>query len=171
MGECDRCEICGKNKIKKWTEYWNIILYIWSWWWVPVWWPWKWFGAYVFSKRLSQTWTNSLRWQWAMVIFWIDQKQRRPEAAYSVPIEYYRGPSGRNLYWVIAHEIGHALGLPHTSNDTGLMVPYYNGYVEKRPHLTENDIRAAQSLYGKPSAVISKKSTKGKSILSLQCLL
>jgi len=50
-----------------------------------------------------------------------------------------------DLLTVAAHEIGHTLGLDHSSDSNALMFPSYSG-----PHrfLGEDDIAGAQSLYG-----------------------
>uniref|UniRef100_A0A0N5AAT6 ZnMc domain-containing protein n=1 Tax=Syphacia muris TaxID=451379 RepID=A0A0N5AAT6_9BILA len=57
------------------------------------------------------------------------------------------GPTGRNLNWVMAHEIGHALGLPHNHKQS-IMMNYYNGFQQTRPYLYPDDIRNIQKLYG-----------------------
>ncbi|MFH4982558.1 hypothetical protein AB6A40_009267 [Gnathostoma spinigerum] len=57
------------------------------------------------------------------------------------------GPGGRNLYWVLAHEVGHVLGLPH-SRPPSLMAPGYRGYTEKLPELSSRDIFSIRTLYG-----------------------
>lgn len=55
---------------------------------------------------------------------------------------------GRNLFVVMAHEIGHTLGLEHSPVSNALMSPYYKklgkGFV-----LNWDDILAIQNLYGK----------------------
>ncbi|MCI0607477.1 MAG: matrixin family metalloprotease [Anaerolineae bacterium] len=57
--------------------------------------------------------------------------------------------SNVDLLTVAAHEIGHTLGLAHSSDPNALMYPSYNG-----PHrfLDADDIEGAQSLYGVASA-------------------
>ncbi|VDO46051.1 unnamed protein product, partial [Onchocerca flexuosa] len=57
------------------------------------------------------------------------------------------GPNGRNLDWVMAHEIGHALGLVH-GDDESLMTSHYQGFQETTPKLLPCDVAAIQSLYG-----------------------
>jgi hypothetical protein len=54
-------------------------------------------------------------------------------------------PSGTDLYTVIAHEFGHALGLAHSTVNNALMYPYYSG-----PHrfLDNDDVSGIQALYG-----------------------
>jgi hypothetical protein len=54
-------------------------------------------------------------------------------------------PSGIDLFTVAAHEIGHALGLAHSTVKEALMYPYYGG-----PHrfLDQDDIDGIQQLYG-----------------------
>uniref|UniRef100_A0A914ZCN1 Peptidase metallopeptidase domain-containing protein n=1 Tax=Parascaris univalens TaxID=6257 RepID=A0A914ZCN1_PARUN len=58
------------------------------------------------------------------------------------------GPNGRNLNWVLAHEVGHSLGLPHTMHES-IMMPQYGGFEEAKPHLFPYDIITIQQLYGK----------------------
>ncbi|XP_055305009.1 matrix metalloproteinase-2-like [Sitodiplosis mosellana] len=50
-----------------------------------------------------------------------------------------------NLLNVIAHEIGHALGLDHSESGGGIMFRKSNKYVEQ---LCEDDVMAIQRLYG-----------------------
>ncbi|XP_074870231.1 matrix metalloproteinase-28 [Carettochelys insculpta] len=57
---------------------------------------------------------------------------------------------GRNLFVVVAHEIGHTLGLEHSPVRTALMSPYYKK-LGKDFVLSWDDILAVQNLYGKPS--------------------
>lgn len=54
---------------------------------------------------------------------------------------------GVDLVTVAAHEIGHALGLRHSSNPNALMAPFYRG---PRRYLDVDDIYGIQSLYGGP---------------------
>jgi len=55
---------------------------------------------------------------------------------------------GTLLRNVAAHEIGHILGLAHSSVDTALMAPYYSVNVFCPQ---EEDISRIQELYGKPT--------------------
>uniref|UniRef100_A0A9J2PQP9 Peptidase metallopeptidase domain-containing protein n=1 Tax=Ascaris lumbricoides TaxID=6252 RepID=A0A9J2PQP9_ASCLU len=61
---------------------------------------------------------------------------------------YGKGPNGRNLNWVLAHEVGHSLGLPHTMHES-IMMPQYGGFEEAKPRLFPYDIITIQQLYGK----------------------
>lgn len=59
------------------------------------------------------------------------------------------GYKGHNLFMVIAHEIGHTLGLEHSPVHHALMSPYYKK-LGKASVLSWDDIMAVQQLYGKP---------------------
>jgi hypothetical protein len=50
---------------------------------------------------------------------------------------------------VMAHEMGHALGLDHSENPGELMAPFYNPTVIKP---TPGDIQRIQELYGEPAS-------------------
>ncbi|KAJ8042923.1 Matrix metalloproteinase-16 [Holothuria leucospilota] len=54
---------------------------------------------------------------------------------------------GTNLFFTALHELGHSLGLDHSSNSAAVMAPFYRGY-NPNIQLHEDDIRAIQRLYG-----------------------
>lgn len=56
---------------------------------------------------------------------------------------------GRNLFIVVAHEVGHTLGLEHSPVKSALMSPYYKK-LSKDFVLSWDDILAVQNLYGEP---------------------
>ena len=55
---------------------------------------------------------------------------------------------GTNLYALLAHEIGHVLGLGHSFEDNAVMYAVHPGY---NPPLTlhQDDINGIRALYGK----------------------
>ncbi|XP_039600450.1 stromelysin-1-like [Polypterus senegalus] len=56
---------------------------------------------------------------------------------------------GINLFLVAAHEIGHSLGLTHSSDPNALMYPTYSYKDPNRFQLSQNDVRRIQAVYGR----------------------
>ncbi|KAJ7309009.1 hypothetical protein JRQ81_008294 [Phrynocephalus forsythii] len=73
---------------------------------------------------------------------------RRGEAHFDKDERWSLGArKGRNLFVVVAHEIGHTLGLEHSPVRNALMSPYYKK-LTKDFVLNWDDILAIQNLYG-----------------------
>ncbi|KFO25633.1 Stromelysin-2 [Fukomys damarensis] len=59
--------------------------------------------------------------------------------------------SGTNLFLVAAHELGHSLGLFHSTDTKALMYPLYNSFTDlTRFRLSQDDVDGIQFLYGPP---------------------
>ncbi|KAK9882895.1 hypothetical protein WA026_023694 [Henosepilachna vigintioctopunctata] len=73
----------------------------------------------------------------------IDERWDRNITNKSIPYGY------TSLYQTLLHEIGHSLGLFHSSANPSVMYSFYNDSRSKL-ELEQDDIYAIQSLYGKP---------------------
>ncbi len=60
-----------------------------------------------------------------------------------------RSPKGKDLLWVAVHELGHSIGLDHSSAGGAVMNAWYQATDGKDFNLSPDDIKGAQSLYGK----------------------
>ncbi|XP_061924175.1 matrix metalloproteinase-28 [Entelurus aequoreus] len=76
---------------------------------------------------------------------------RRGEAHFDMAERWtLNGHKGHNLFPVMAHEIGHTLGLEHSPVRHALMSPYYRK-LGRSLLMSWDDILAVQQLYGKPA--------------------
>ncbi|KAF7250821.1 Neutrophil collagenase [Varanus komodoensis] len=66
----------------------------------------------------------------------------------------HKGPKGRNLFLVAAHEFGHSLGLSHSSDPGALMFPTYSYTEPSLFRLPQDDINGIQAIYGKTDSPI-----------------
>ena len=57
-------------------------------------------------------------------------------------------PGGVDLKWLALHELGHSLGLEHSSIKGAMMYPIYTGY-HPGLQLHRDDILGIQQIYGK----------------------
>lgn len=56
---------------------------------------------------------------------------------------------GTDFYSVALHELGHSLGLGHSTDPTSVMFAYYKGDDETTLQLSQDDILAMYQLYSK----------------------
>uniref|UniRef100_A0A8C8RUG6 interstitial collagenase n=1 Tax=Pelusios castaneus TaxID=367368 RepID=A0A8C8RUG6_9SAUR len=59
-----------------------------------------------------------------------------------------KGSNGYNLFFVAAHELGHSLGLSHSTDPGALMYPTYSYMDPKEFHLPQDDINGIEAIYG-----------------------
>ncbi|XP_031816937.1 matrix metalloproteinase-27 isoform X3 [Sarcophilus harrisii] len=64
--------------------------------------------------------------------------------------------SGFNLFLVAAHEFGHSLGLSHSNDPNALMFPNYVFIDSSKSPLSQDDVKAIQSIYGSSPKVSAK---------------
>uniref|UniRef100_A0A8C0JEG1 interstitial collagenase n=1 Tax=Chelonoidis abingdonii TaxID=106734 RepID=A0A8C0JEG1_CHEAB len=63
--------------------------------------------------------------------------------------EYWtKGSNGYNLFFVAAHELGHSLGLSHSTDPGALMYPTYSYTDPNEFRLPQDDINGIQKIYG-----------------------
>lgn len=74
--------------------------------------------------------------------WWFNESQKAPD-------------NYTDFYMVILHEIGHSLGLEHSSNSNAVMFSFYHNNAE----FDENDIEAIENLYGKKQKIVTTTTT------------
>ncbi|OXA40439.1 Interstitial collagenase [Folsomia candida] len=69
---------------------------------------------------------------------------------------HVHSPKGTDVLFVAVHEIGHALGLSHSSTKGAIMAAFYGGYHPKLK-LHQDDIDGIQAIYGKREVLRPQK--------------
>lgn len=70
----------------------------------------------------------------------------------------------RKLLWVAVHELGHSIGLEHSSIKGAVMYPWYQHFEGSDFDLTYDDISGIQNIYGSPPASRTTTTTTKKGV-------
>ena len=73
--------------------------------------------------------------------------------------------SKRKLLWVSVHELGHSIGLQHSSLKGAVMYPWYQHFEGNDFDLTEDDILGLQQMYGMYFASILRLSVDKSALI------
>ncbi|XP_037533695.1 matrix metalloproteinase-20-like [Nematolebias whitei] len=69
---------------------------------------------------------------------------------------------GYSLFAVAAHELGHSLGLTHSTDPSAVMYPSYRQRSRTQYSLSADDVQGIQMLYGKPNKKVEFKPSTPK---------